>query len=153
MLYVETSLVSETGLDTDEFLFLDEHEQRRNALLEQQRREMQDFNRTVSSLVHREEISYVEHLFQAKLKQKATKKRKVRPFIPVAPVVDSKKKKEEKSSNLETSVDEGPAERKSKNDEENDETESEGKCLMEGNPSRENDGDVVVRDGFSLVDY
>eukprot|EP01126_Amoeba_proteus_P036939 TRINITY_DN3782_c0_g1_i1.p1 TRINITY_DN3782_c0_g1~~TRINITY_DN3782_c0_g1_i1.p1 ORF type:complete len:116 (+),score=27.04 TRINITY_DN3782_c0_g1_i1:227-574(+) len=44
MLYVETSLVSETGLDTDEFLFLDEHEQRRNALLEQQRREMQDFN-------------------------------------------------------------------------------------------------------------
>jgi len=86
--FMETNLISESGLDTDEFIFLEEQEEKKFLFREQQRQEMEDFKESVKGKVYKPETSYLEDLYKAKKKKKLAeinqKKRNENPLLGLA---------------------------------------------------------------------
>jgi len=100
--YMETNLVSESGLDTDEIIFLEEQEEKKYLFREQQKQEIAEFKEAVSKKVFKSETTYIEDLYNANKKKKlANAKKKRKPVIGFATPVNLKKPKTDNSTIIE----------------------------------------------------
>jgi len=72
----EKVLHAPKGLDDDELIFLEEQQDMKAYLREQQQKEIEEFTKQVSETVHANEPSIVDELLKVKLKQKSQLKKK-----------------------------------------------------------------------------
>jgi hypothetical protein len=93
-MHMETQLVCEQGLDTDEVIFLEEQEEKKYLFREQQKQEIADFKAAVANKVVKPETSYIEDLYQLNKKKKLEEsKKKRKPMIGFAGPNNIKKPK------------------------------------------------------------
>jgi hypothetical protein len=77
-LYMETNLVVESGLDTDDIIFLAEQEEKQMQFLDRQKQEIAQYKDAVANKVVKPESSYVEDLYNLNKKRKMAKQKNKR---------------------------------------------------------------------------
>jgi len=93
-MHMETQLICEQGLDTDEVIFLEEQEEKKYLFREQQKQEIADFKAAVANKIVKPETSYIEDLYLLNKKKKLEEsKKKRKPMIGFAGPSNVKKAK------------------------------------------------------------
>jgi len=172
----EKVLHAPKGLDDDELIFLEEQQDMKAYLREQQQREIEEFAKQVSETVHDTEPSIVDELLKVKQKQQQPqKKKKQQPklFVKVIPRANKRKTEDISQEDLESSTKRRRNDKddqnldfpqksttgnkeKSENSKAKIEKSGNIKEILEKKPQADKvmeEGAVIKSDSFCLVDY
>uniref|UniRef100_A0A6B2LHQ7 FAM192A/Fyv6 N-terminal domain-containing protein n=1 Tax=Arcella intermedia TaxID=1963864 RepID=A0A6B2LHQ7_9EUKA len=166
----EKVLHAPKGLDDDELIFLEEQQDMKAYMREQQQREIEDFTKQVSETVHFNEPSIVDQLLKVK-RSKQKKKKSAKPFVKVVPIATKRKAEEDpapkdlqpkpkkqntKASNSAGKVSEAEGRKVSAEGSKRGQgdSKSETRSVKELKKEKsEKSKEVVVPSEFTLVDY
>jgi hypothetical protein len=150
-MHMETQLICEQGLDTDEVIFLEEQEEKKYLFREQQKQEIADFKAAVANKIVKPETSYIEDLYHLNKKKKLEEsKKKRKPMIGFAGPNNVKKAKlEDDVENIKEEENNG----KIKSESTQVKVEPKETKTEEFKKVDDNDDDETETTGFSLVDY